>query len=530
MVFADTLMLHLPVLIIAIPLLIAFILPILHKINESLRNIITIIAVLLNVVMCVLLAIRVFGGNIIHYVLGGIDTAITMPSGKLLPIRIILEVDSFGILIAIAVSIVALAAILYSTCFMRQAKDSEIVSGKYYALFMLVLASMNGMLFTGDLFNLFVFFEILSLASVGLVLVWRGDDESPEAAFKYILISTIAALFVLFAVGILYAQYGALNIAALSGMLQYTMLDKVALCMLIAGFAMKLGVVPVHMWVADVYGRSPAPVTALFVVISQISLYALVRTLFTLFGLTLNVGVVGWIIIVLALLSMIVGVFMALPQRDIKRVIAYQGVSQTGYLLLGLGVGLVVISDPIALNSFGTTAMAGSIFHIFNHALYESLLFLVAGAIFYKLGTRNLNEMGGLAKTMPLVTVLFVIGMFAIAGVPPFNGFASKFMIYESVFKFSPLIAMIAIVVSIITLAAFMKIFYVAFLAPARMKQVKSKSASGQIPVLMIVAMVLLAACVVLAGLFPGFIVDNMIRPAVDALVNQAGYVGAIIA
>jgi multicomponent Na+:H+ antiporter subunit D len=444
-----------------------------------------------------------------------------MPSGNVVPIRILLEADGFGILIAISCSIVAVAAIVYSISFMKKSEGL----GKHYALLMLVLASINGMLFTGDLFNMFVFLEILSLSSAGLIASWREDEEAPEAAFKYIVISTIASLFVLFAVGIFYGQYGVLNIAKLSTLLSYGILDKVALCMLFAGFAMKCGAAPLHMWVPDAYSRSPASVTALFVVISQVSLYALIRIMFTLFGMTLSLATVGWIVIVLGIVSMLVGIFMAFPQKDIKRMMAYQSVSQVGYMLMGIGVGIAVLASPEALGAFGKTAINGGLFHIVNHALYKGLLFLAAGAVFYCIGTRNMDEMGGLAKKMPVVSVLFFIGALAIAGLPPFNGFASKLMIYVSVFRFSPLLAILAIVVSILTLALFMKAFYLMFLrAPTGKMRFE-----GNVPKLMVVGMILLAVLVVVLGLFPGLFVDNLVQPATDALINQAGYVGAII-
>jgi multicomponent Na+:H+ antiporter subunit D len=515
---------HIPVLLIAIPLLVAFVIPIINRFGgtgKALRDIVALIAVLLNSAMAFVLGFRVFGTGPATYVLGGEKTAITMPSGNMVPIRILLNVDAFGALIAISCSVVAVAAMIYSLRFMK--KQERL--GKYYALAMLVLASINGMLLTGDLFNLFVFLEILSLSSAGLIAFWRDDDEAPEAAFKYILISTVASLFVLFAVGMFYGQYGVLNIAKLATVISYGLLDKVALCLLIAGFAMKCGAAPLHMWVPDAYGRSLAAVTALFVVISQVSLYALIKIVFVLFGITLNLDAVGWIMISLGVVSMVVGIFMALPQKDIKRLMAYQSVSQTGYMLLGIGVGLVVLADPEALAGFGIGAINGGIFHIVNHAIYKSLLFLAAGAIFYRLGTRNLDEMGGLASRMPWTTVLFAIGALAIAGVPPFNGFSSKLMIYISVFKFSPILSIIAIVVSVLTLALFMKVIYVGFLRPAK----HSKKDVKEVPALMLVAMVLLGVLVVVIGLFPGLFVDNFIQPATQALIDQAGYVGAVI-
>jgi len=249
--------------------------------------------------------------------------------------------------------------------------------------------------FTGDLFNLFVFLEIASIASVALI-AYRGTDfgEPAEAGFKYMIVSTISALFVLFAIGIFYGEYDLLNIAALANMIKYSQLDKIALALLLSVFAMKSGAVPMHMWTPDAYSEAPAPITMILVAASQASLYALFRIIFSLYNVHMNTLAVGWIIIIFGVLSMFIGVTMAIVQKDIKRLMAYHAVSQTGYMLLGVGVGLAVLSNPIAMKDYGITAMEGGIFHIMNHAMYKGLLFLTAGALFFRTGTRNLNKIG----------------------------------------------------------------------------------------------------------------------------------------
>lgn len=289
-----------------------------------------------------------------------------------------------------------------------------------------------------------------------------------EAGLKYGFLSTLAGLMVLYAIGLLYGQYDSLNMAVIASRMSYTMLDKVALALFVAGLALKAGAVPLHFWTPDAYSMAPGAVTAFLVVASQAGLYGLFRILFSVYGLTLNYVTVGWAVIILGVLSMFVGVTMAIPQKDVKRLMAYHAVSQSGYMLLGVGVGLVVLGDAAAMDAFGRTAMEGGIFHIVNHAMYKGLLFLTAGgAIFLQAGTRNLNKLGGLGHSMKWTMLFFIIGALAIAGIPPFNGFASKLMIYESVFAFSPpVIAVIAMVVSVLTLASFVKVFHAIFMAP----------------------------------------------------------------
>jgi len=288
---------------------------------------------------------------------------------------------------------------------------------------------------------------------------------------------------------------------------------------------MKAGSVPMHMWTPDAYSEAPAAITMVLVAASQASLYALFRVSFSLYNISLNTVTIGWIIIILGVLSMFIGVTMAIIQKDIKRLMAYHAISQTGYMLLGVGVGLAVLANPVALDSFGIKAMEGSIFHIMNHAMYKGLLFLTAGALFYRTGTRDLNKMGGLANNMFYTTIFFIIGAAAIAGIPPFNGFASKLIIYESVYKFNPLLSIIAMLVSILTLASFVKVFHSAFLGP-KLEQYKKVQ---EVPKSMLFAMATLACIIVLFGLFPDVIVKNLVHPAVMALINQTNYTATIL-
>jgi multicomponent Na+:H+ antiporter subunit D len=234
---------------------------------------------------------------------------------------------------------------------------------------------------------------------------------------------------------------------------------------------------------------------------------------------------VGWIIIIFGVLSMFIGVTMAIIQKDIKRLIAYNAISQTGYMLLGVGVGLAVLANPVALSTYGITAMEGGIFHLINHAMYEGLLFLTAGALFFRTGTRDLDEMGGLAHSMKYTTIFFIIGAAAISGLPPFNGFASKLLIYESVYRFNPLLSIIAMLVSILTLASFVKVFYGAFLGPKLPKFEEVR----EVPQSMVWAMVVLSCITIFFGLFPDLIVKNLVHPAVMALIEQFKYTGTVL-
>lgn len=507
---------HLPALVIAIPLFGAFITPLFRK-RYNLAALWAILISGLTLVLVLLLEYQVLTKGMMIYVFGADKPTLVLPSGYRVPIRIMFQVDGIGAFMAISAGLMSFVGAVYSYSHLQKETGLE----KYYTLLLLLTVGILGMVLTGDLFNLFVFLEIASIAGSALVGFRNYRGEASEAGIKYLIVSSVASLMVLFAVGILYGQYGHLNLAYLSKQITFNPLDMIALGLLFTSFAMKCGSVPMHYWVPDAYTEVPSGINPPLLVSTYASLYALFRVSFTLFGkITIDMATVGWIMSILGVLTMFIGVTMALVQKDVKRLMSYHAISQTGYMLLGVGVGLTVFHDKQALIEFGRTAMAGGVFHIINHIIYKSLLLLTAGALFYVTGTRNLNEMGGLARKMPITTISFMVGAAAISGIPPFNGFASKFLIYEAVYKLNPLLAIFAMVTSILTLASFVKVFASAFLGPPLEKYEKVK----EVPKPMIVAMVILAALCVLFGLFPDFVLDKIVYPAVDALINFIQY------
>jgi len=512
---------HLPALVLAVPLLGAFASPVAGLGGRATRNAWMIFISVLTTAVCIMLWQKVIAGGTAVYVMGAEAWNITLPSGLSWPVRIILEVDAFSAFMAVVGSIAALAGAFFSLRFMDRFTGLE----KFSALYFLLVTGMLGMQLTGDLFNFFVFLEIASVASFGLIAFWRDRPEAVEASFKYMIISTISAMFILIAVGFFYGRYNAVNIAAVARMLQMGYAEKIALVFLVVSLAMKCGAVPMHMWTPDAYAEAPAGVTCLLVAVSQASLYGLFRVCFSLYGASLGSTVVPWTIIVMGVLSMFIGVTMAVIQKEIKRLMAYHSVSQIGYILMALGVGLLALRDPQAMADYGFTAMKGGIFHIINYTMYKGLLFLTAGAVFYSAGSRNLNELGGLARVMPQTTFMFVIAAAAIVGLPPFNGFVSKLLIYQSTFAVYPLLAVAALVTSVLTLASFVKVFQTAFLGPAK----KTYENVTEVPASMLLGMSLLTIVIIALTLFPGWTLSHLVEPAAKALVDQAGYISAVM-
>lgn len=511
---------HAPALCLATPLLFAFLTPLADRIGSRARNAFVFVGVLLTALVVFALAHSVMLGGTRAYTMGASTPGLTLPSGMVLPVRIIFEIDAFSALMASLASLVAFFAAVYSFSFM---KGNGL--GKFYSLFFVMLTGMIGLVFTGDLFTLFVFFEVLSISSVALVAYWYDRKKSVEAAFKYLLISSVASLCLLFSIGLLYGEYGLLNIAALAASMRLSFVTMVAFGLLIAAFSMKAGSAPMHYWVPDAYGEAPTPITVMLGIATLSSLYALLRILFTLFGVFALQPIAGWVLICLGVVSMFIGVTMALKQDDIKRLIAYTAVSQAGFIFVAVGVGLSTISSPALFNAFGNNALKAGLFHLLNHGIYEALLFFSAGAVIYATGKRRLSSLSGLARRMPFTTVFFLLGAMAIAGIPPLNGFASKILIYESVYRFNPLLTVIALVVSVLTAVPFVKAFSSAFLGPELEEFRRVRKA----PKPMLFGMLLLAIIAVLIGLFPGFVVRTIISPAASALASQAAYLGAVL-
>jgi len=469
--------------------------------------------------------------NIHSYVFGGGPSTITLPSGSSFAIRIVFEVDGLNAFMIIVGIILSFVAVIYSYSFMKENTGLD----KYYTLILLMIAGMFGMMLTGDMFNFFVFLEITSISSCALIAFWTNKGKAVEAGFKYIVISTIGALFILFAIALLYGKYNALNMAVLTNSIDIVnngFIDKAALVLLISGLAMKAGIAPMHMWLPDAYGRAPASVTVILIATTQASLYALFRVCFTLYGKQLQLvlrhiefelfgnnysvdialnSIFGVIIVVLAIFTIIIGVLMALKQSNLKKMIAFAAIAEIGYMFLAIGAWIWLISSQ---PENGMIALKGGIFHIINDALDVGLLFLVAGAIYYATKETSLNKMGGLARNMKYTTIFFLIGLLAVSGMPPMNGFASKLLIYESIYHVNPILSIVAILCSILLLAVFVKVFHSAFLGPKIPRFDKVK----EVPISMLVAMGMVACIIIFFGLFPNFVIHNIVEPAANAL------------
>ena len=497
-------------LFIAVPLVMAFLLPMFGRKGKAAA---TVLANLVTILLLVF-AVASIGKTEVYEV------------GKWsIPLGINLVLDGLSSLLLLAISVVSAAAMLFSARYMEQYTAKP----KYLSLFLLMVAGMNGVVLSGDIFNLFVFLEIASLASYALV-GFGCEHEELEASFKYMVLGTIASIFILFAIALIYGNTGTLNMAYISKAIQNSGLNlglKFALALFIAGFGLKAALVPFHAWLPDAHPSAPAPISAMLsgVLIKSLGIYSLVRVVFNVFGVSVSVS---WVLVTLGVLSMVVGVFLAVGQWDFKRLLAYHSISQMGYVILGIGIGALILARNGKVE-WAALAILGGLFHLVNHAVFKSLLFLTSGSVEMSTGTRQLKEMGGLVERLPFTRATCTVASASIAGVPPFNGFWSKLILVVAAVQAGFFgLAVVTVVVSLVTLISFLKIQRYVFLGelPENLQQVKENKGS------MLIAMVFLACLCALMGLLvlvPALkqaILDPAVKVLTDGLKYSANVIG----
>ncbi|MGM0532534.1 MAG: complex I subunit 5 family protein, partial [Bacteroidota bacterium] len=501
-------------LYVILPLATAFLIPILGRIIKGFQK------TLLSLVLLFLTAITVI------FLFNGIDEAITYQVGGWepvngIPIAIYMVFDGLSALLLLVISLIGFLAAFYSISYIKR----YTAENNFYALLSLMIAGMNGVVLTGDMFNLYVFLEIAVIASYALV-AFGVEKTELEASFKYQILGGVASILILFAVGLLYWQTKTLNIADISNILatnNNNFFLTFTQILLISGFGLKAAMIPFHAWLPDAHSSAPSPISAMLsgVLIKAVGIYAILRLFFNMFAITYEISMV---ITVIGVISMVVGVFLAIGQWDLKRLLAYHSISQMGYVVIGIGMGMLIINNG-GNKSIASLAIAGGLFHMINHAVFKGLLFLNAGAVEYTTGTRNLKMMGGLSQYMPVTSATSLGASMSISGIPPFNGFFSKLIIVIAAIKGGfYLIAVLAIIVSIVTLASFMKFQRYAFYNKKSFTK-KVKEVPFYMQFSMIVLVVLCLGLSLLA--IPG-IREVILSPAVDVLMEATSYSSSI--
>ncbi len=459
--------------------------------------------------MCLLLlALSIYGYVILQGAASGV--IIYKVGGWAPPFGITLVLDGLSVFMLVTVNIVAFFVAVFSIRYMEKYTDKP----KFYTLFFLMLTGMNGVIITGDLFNLYVFLEIAAISSYALV-AFGTDAEELEASFKYAIMGSVASAFIFVGIALLYGFTSTLNMADMARVI--SMKSSVAILpyisvLFLMGFGLKTALVPFHAWLPDAHPSAPASISAMLsgILIKTLGAYAMIRIFFNIIGV--NQSFLS-VLMFLGAISMLVGVVLALSQWDLKRLLAYHSISQIGYVILGIGLG-----TPLGI--------LGGLFHLFNHSMFKSLLFLNSGAIDYAAGTRDLKDMGGLKTKLPATANTNLIASMSIAGVPPFNGFFSKFIIILACVQKGHIIyALVAVVASILTLASFMKVQKFAFLGELKDKYRNIKD----VPFSMKLSMVALAVICILGGLLllPSW--KPFLSGAVDVILQGRDYAWGVL-
>ncbi len=485
---------HFPVLIVLLPLSAALLSPFFSYFHKQAGKWVA-IASLFGAFVCsagLLMQTVQDGGQAIHYWMGNWDP----------PLGIEFVVDPVNAIIVTMITFLAMMTAIFSTPFLK--KSNWLYMGGYYTLMALLCVGLSGMTLTGDVFNLYVYLEIASLSGYGLIAL--GGSKGTLAAFRYLLIGTIAASLYLLGIGFLYAMTGSLNMADLSGLLQGQMdspLIAMAVALFIAAFGIKAALFPFHGWQPDAYTFShPGAAPLISGAMSKVPAYAMLRFFFYLFGaqhLFVQHGLT--VIGILGAMGIILGSVMAIAQDDFRRMLAYSSVAQIGYIAVGLAIGSVY-------------GLIGAVLHIVNHAFMKGSLFMVIGGIQYRFGEFRISQLGQIHKKMPLTVVTLCIAALGMIGIPPTGGFFSKWYIMLGAMSTEQYIYVAVLVISsLLNAVYFFRVMENVFVnKDPQLKEINSPAGKLELPLQMLIPIVVMGLGILVLGFCNASIVDGIIK------------------
>ncbi|TFD95938.1 Na+/H+ antiporter subunit D [Jeotgalibacillus sp. R-1-5s-1] len=491
-------MINLPLLPILIPLLAAVILMFFPKRIKA-QRFISLLAIGATIVASVVLAAEVKANGIQTVNLG------SWPA----PYGIPLVSDMLSVLLVLTSSILTFFVVWYAMIYM----DEKYESFFFYIGVMFLLVGINGAFTTGDIFNLFVFFEVFLISSY-LLIVLGGKKAQLRESIKYVLINVISSALFVTAVAYLYSVVGSLNMADISqriSELGNTGIVTVIAIFFLMVFGLKGAIVPLYFWLPGSYSAPPIPVLALFgALLTKVGVYSILRT-YTLF-FTQDTGYTHEILGVLALLSIVVGVIGAVAYREVKTIIIYNIVVAVGVILYG-----VAAMTPASLE--------GAVFYLLHDMVIKAALFLLVGIMIAIAGSSHLKDMGGMIRDYPRIGWTYFVAALALAGIPPLSGFIGKLLIVQGGFEAGDIVGpLLVLISSLLVLYSAMKIFMNGFWGtPKEYHGAKAKSANRLwVP----------AAALVLIAIFYG-VGTEAIRPfitmAVEPLIDPAIYIEAVL-
>ena len=503
---------HFPVLAVMTLFLGAFLIEILGR-NQIVRNALAFAAVSISMVLLICLIRPVLlEGQVISYWMGGWKPVANYAIG------IGYEVDALGLTFALLGITAYWLSCVYSFGYMKGKQHL----GHYYTLFLMLAGASVGFFLTGDIFNMFIMMEIVTFSAVALTASNTEKTTAIEGAFKYLINCSIGSSMTLAGIALIYLNCHTLNLAQLATILpgNVNLTTLMAFALILIGFCVESAMIPFHASFVDAHTVAPSSVSMILSgMVLKLGVYGLIRISYIVFR-AIETGSLQILLTAFGTVTMFIGVTMALAQHDFKRLLAFHSVSQLGYIIAAAGL----------CTSLGLT---GSLYHAINHTLFKGLLFLCAGAVIHATGTSDLDALGGLSKRMPKTCICFLIGAFSISGLPPFNGFVSKWMIYQAAYAkavttgnfYYAVVTVTALVVSVMTLASFVKVLHSVFFGQLK----KEHETVHEAPGIMLFPMYIMSALCVLTGIFYKAFSTVFIGPAVFAAFNNTTYIDSMM-
>lgn len=491
----ETLTSFLPVWVVLFPVVMTFVIYYTGQKSEKMRNALSVATAVVTFMSVLAMYPVVMGGKIIEYRLF-----------QLLPnLQVSFRVDILGFSLAVLSSFVWMLVSIYSIDYMSHDHGGN----RYYPVLIFTLASCMGIFLAGDLFTLFVFFEAMSLISYVLV-VHEETVDAMKAGYKYLIMTIIGGLALFFGIIITFELGGSVTLGSSAPLIQeVSSLAFFAFISFLIGFGMKAGMFPLHVWLPDAHPVAPSPASALLSgIMLKTGAYGMLRVIFHVFGLKMYVES-GWTVImaVVAIITILLGSAVALTQEDLKRRLAYSSIGQMGYILLGMSI----------LNE---RALMGNIFHIFSHAFMKSTLFLAAGAIIVKTGKRKIRDLGGIGRQMPFTMFAFTLAALAMIGIPPFNGFLSKWTLALGAMDAGlPFYVLVLLVSSLLNGLYYLPIIIAAFFG-AESGHEHDLVKVNEAPYKMLIPVAILAVSCLLFGLLPTNLPFDLSRVTAEFLLR----------
>ena len=428
--------------------------------------------------------------------------------------------DGLSGLMSIIFSLISSVASLYSIGYLREVNATRIT--QYYVALQVLTTALNGIAYAGDLFTLFIFTELCLLSAVTLVVFYRYK-ESVEASIKYLIMGSVGAACILMAVALIYGVTGTFNIAMATSILRSMPQNPTTILifgLLLVGFGVEAAIVPLHSWLIDAHPAAPFPIHGfLSGSVIKSGVYAFLRTGYFFFAS----GSTGWpsdiqtLLFIIAIATVTLPNLIALRQTDVKRLLAYSSIYNIGVIMAGIAVG----------TPFG---LAAAIFHIINHAVVKAGAMMTAGDFYVRAHTRNLLELKGIARKMPVSGSLFSLNSLSLSGLPPLNAFYSKFLVILACLlsgtMFGLFTGITLLVNAVISIG-----YYVAILVRytwMHEEAEKVKHVNKEAPMTMIIGLAILAAVLIALSIAPFFFFD-FISKIVDSFVNIDAYIKAVL-